>query len=263
MNFLLQPKKSTGLMVDDGSRAIMTKTIAFFARTEQPSPDVSERLIMSLLYLGPTSEFKWFKLAFTSKNAPPILVGESDVKSFESSEVINYLKLFTSPGYTALLDSNTLHEPYNKVFMVIIPQPNGALSNHIYETILIKTDMLYDGFRLRPVMHPIENQLESPLFYSDEHSVFFISAEERIQYFSSYPGYYWNVESSVLLPDDKIEIPPLYEEPVVIDPSGPIINPLNEYFNPYYKQTIANNNAFVYRDTTFDASGILTKENVI
>ena len=29
MNFLLQPKKFTGLMVDEGSRTIMTKTIRF------------------------------------------------------------------------------------------------------------------------------------------------------------------------------------------------------------------------------------------
>jgi acyl-CoA dehydrogenase len=30
MNFLLQPKKFTGVMIDDGSRAFMSKTIAFF-----------------------------------------------------------------------------------------------------------------------------------------------------------------------------------------------------------------------------------------
>ncbi|HYA93654.1 MAG TPA: hypothetical protein VEK32_19355 [Thermodesulfobacteriota bacterium] len=30
MDFLLQPKKYTGLMVDENSRSIMTKTIRFF-----------------------------------------------------------------------------------------------------------------------------------------------------------------------------------------------------------------------------------------
>jgi hypothetical protein len=195
---------------------------------------------------------------FTSKNAPPIIKEASDFPLRLNPELFNYLMLW-SPQPEAVLNGNTLSMPGN-VFKVRIMQPAGAIQCMLHETVLTKTNQLEEGFLVRPIMHPVANQWEAPLFYSDEHSVFFISPDERIKSLHFYDGYYLNDAESVHVPVEKIDIPPLYEQPVITDPRGPIVNPLENFINQNYEQTISNNNEFVYRGTAFDANGVVTRE---
>jgi hypothetical protein len=86
------------------------------------------------------------------------------------------------------------------------------------ESLLTKGDWLNPGYRLLPLMHPVQNQWEAPFVYSDEHSLFSVHPDERIQYVPDYDGFYWNDSWATMVPPELLEIPPLEEEPVVIDP---------------------------------------------
>ncbi|MFN2169244.1 MAG: hypothetical protein ACK2U9_23665, partial [Anaerolineae bacterium] len=57
-----------------------------------------------------------------------------------------------------------------------------------------------------------------------------------------------------------IEIPPLYEEPVFVDPLGPVTTLADPLVRPEYERFIRNNSLFYYRGTAFDANGIVLQE---
>ena len=66
-------------------------------------------------------------------------------------------------------------------------------------------------------------------------------------------------------------VPPLWEESVVIDPVGPIINPVDVVINPAIdrkranptpERLIRNDSLFVYQGIAFDANGIANQEVV-
>ena len=231
--------------------------ISVVARTERPGPKISERLVVVVRYLG--SPWHASKIIFTSKNCQPnVFNGEADSELFQNPEIF-YTILYWSADWDAKIESNALRVP-GRVFNVTIMQPSGATSGTYSQKLLEKTSNLEEDFHLRSIMHPVENQWEAPLFYSDEHSVFFISPDERLKSVRDYNGFYWNDAESVLVSPEKIEIPRLYEKPIISDPAGPIADPFEDYINPNYELAISNNNVFVYRDTAFDANGVVTRE---
>jgi hypothetical protein len=249
---LNQPMILTGLQTFEREKLVLS------ARTEKPSPEVSERLIFSVLYMA--SPAQAFQRTFTSKNSPPISKAGLDPKLLADIDLFNYYLLW-EPEPKAVLDSNTLRQP-GKTFKVKIQQPAGATAATLEETLLTKTSQLYDGFRVRPIMHPVQSQWEAPLFYSDELSVFFVIPDERVETVLEYDGFYWNDVPGVFIPPHDIWIPPVYEPPIIKDPKGPVINPnpLEAVVNQHYVQTISDNKIFVYRGTAFDARGSVTKE---
>jgi len=195
-------------------------------------------------------------VTFTSKNAPPT-VGGGDLPLLFQVELFNYFLLW-DPQPTSLLDSNSLRIP-GKVFEVTLQQPSGASSSTLDETVLTKTNALLDGSQVRPLMHPVENQWEAPLFYSDEHSIFFVNPDEHVDLVAHYDGYFWNDVPSVVVPPDRLKIPPMYEEPVIPDPIGPVAHPLVDLINPQYQRAIGDNSQFAFGGAAFDAQGLVSK----
>jgi Neuraminidase-like domain/Salmonella virulence plasmid 28.1kDa A protein len=233
------------------------EVIVLAGRTEPATQDVAERLFIGLYYKG--SPTQAFTITFTSKNSPPLISTVLDPGTFHDVDVFNY-ELFWRPAPSSVLGTYALREP-GKVFKVTIDQPAYALAKAQDETLLTKTAKLFDGFRIRPVMHKIQNQWEAPFFYSDEHSVFFVQAEEVLGG-GFFGGFFFSDVPSVNVPPLKIELPPLYEQPVrdplgpVEKGMGPVVNPLVEGIHPAYEQAISNNNAFSYGGSTFDAGGL-------
>lgn len=219
-------------------------------RTEKPSPDISERLVMVVRYMG--SPGQAFTAVFTSKNAPPSLVGSADLGLFLSVELFDY-ELLWAPQPGALTSGNALQES-GKTFTVRVSQPSGATSTTRDETLLTKAPLMSDGFRVRALMHPTANQWEAPLFYSDERSILFIDPAERIELVAHYNGFYWNEAVAVAGLVDKV--PPLYQQPIIKDPLGPIENPLLTVINPNYDRVITDNTQFTYAGASFNASGL-------
>jgi hypothetical protein len=248
---LKQPIKLTGMSKFEPEKMFMS------ARTFKPSPDVSERLIMDIGYLGSPSQA--VLVTFTSKNAPPS-IGGGDLPLFFDVELFNYFLLW-DPQPSAVLDSNSLRNP-GKLLEVRLAQPSGASSTSLDETLFTKTGAMLNGHQIRPLMHPVENQWEAPLFYSDEHSVFFISPDEHVDLVRHYDGYFWNDLIVATVPPDRLKIPPMYEEPVIPDPIGPIAHPLVDLINPQYEHAIGDNSQFAFGGTSFDAQGIAMKGGV-
>jgi hypothetical protein len=246
---LKEPLRLTGMDKFEPQKIVIA------ARKEKPSPDVSERLVMMIGYLG--SPWRFFSVTFTSKNAPPRIELGADPALLDKVAVFDYILLW-QPQTSSLLDSNALREP-GKTFKVTITQPSGASSTQLDETVLTKVGPLADGFRVRTLMHPVENQWEAPVFYNDEHSIFFAKPDEHVQLVWNYTGYFWNDIAAQMTPPVSIRIPPLYERPVIPDPIGPISNPLVDLVHPNYDRAISDNNQFVFGGAAFDARGIAMK----
>ncbi|MEA2964892.1 MAG: hypothetical protein QOI46_4990, partial [Alphaproteobacteria bacterium] len=246
---LKEPLRLTGMDKFEPQKIVIA------ARKEKPSPDVSERLVMMVGYLG--SPWNFFSVTFTSKNAPPGIEPGADPALLDKVAVFDYILLW-QPQTSSLLDSNALREP-GKTFKVTITQPSGASSTQLDETVLTKVGPLADGFRVRTVMHPVENQWEAPVFYNDEHSIFFVRPDERVDMVWKHNGYFWNDIPAQVTPPINIKIPPLYERPVIPDPIGPISNPLADLIHPNYDRAISDNNQFVFGGAAIDARGIATK----
>ncbi len=241
------PIRLTGLDVFEPEKLVVAM------RTEQPSPEVSERLIITVIYLSP---FQAFETVLTSKNVAPVVIVGTDSMLFWQVDLFNYVLLW-EPQLSAAVDSNALREP-GKTFTVRIGQPAGAAASTIDEDLLTKTALMPDGFRVRPLMHPTANQWDAPLFYSDERAVFFINPAERIIMVRDYQGYFYNDTASI--PIEKIKIPPLYETPVIKDPIGPVVNPLTKVINSNFERVITDNKQFVFGGAAFDARGLAGKE---
>ncbi len=131
-------------------------------------------------------------------------------------------------------------------------QPTNAWSATVDETIFTKK-LDHPSFNLRTVMHPIENQWEAPFFYADEHSTFLVKPDERIVNWSMIIDY-------VPIPFEPVvvEVPPLYEQVVVIGPPDPIWDPgWTKLVNPNLKNVIGENVSFELDGVRFDALGLM------
>lgn len=202
------------------------KKIVLATRTEKPDPKVSERLIVSLLYMQ-EHHGQYFKVTFTSKNAPPVVEEHGFLQVLGGIEAFNY-SLFWDPQLSGKLHSNSLNVP-EKVFKVGIHQPPQATSKKVEHTLLTKTGLLHRGYHVRPLLQKVGNQWEAPFFYYDEHSTFFVSPDERVRMVHEYNGYY--LEVATVKPREEVFIPPLYEVPVP-DPIGPVIGPEDPLLDP-------------------------------
>ena len=246
------PLKIQGLSAYDPDKLVIS------VRTERPDPSVSERLVFSIVYLSGGASV--YRVTFTSKHSAPLIeplglnlfFGDSSgfaellepVKSFNA-------KLFWVGQTGAQLDSNSLRLP-DRTFEVAVEQPAGGSTEPKSERVLTKTQVLLDGFRVRPVMHAVENQWEAPFFYSDEHSVFFVQGDELI-WDDSWFDVFYDVGPAVHL--ELPDLPLLYEEPVIPDLGDPVINPFVDVVNPNFSQVIKGSAPFVFEGVTFDPKG--------
>ncbi|MDQ1833709.1 neuraminidase-like domain-containing protein [Massilia scottii] len=233
----------------EGLHAFEPEKLVVAVRTDQPPAGMSERLVITMLYMG---KLQGFNIVFTSKNAAPSINAGYDSKLLTGVAVFNYTLLWT-PAPTSALDSNRLRAP-GKVFTVRVDQPNGATDPHLDQHLLTKTAPMLDGFRIRPLMQPVANQWNAPLFYSDERALFFINPTEKVEMVSDFNGYYDLGDITI----GTVEIPPLYEIPVVIikDPLGPVANPLIQVANQNFERVITDNRQFSFNGAVFDARGM-------
>ena len=246
------PLRITGLSAFDASKLVIS------ARTERPNPNVSERLIFSVLYLGGSTTAH--RVTFTSKHSAPLIEAHSyelfgDSSGFlaeiqEPVKAFNYT-LFWAGQTKAALDSNSLLL-FDRTFEVGITQPSGGSDKPKHELVLTKTGALLTGFRVRPVMHPVENQWEAPFFYSDEHSVFFVQGDELVWNDSWFDVFY---DPGPVVHIAVKDIPVLYEQPVIPDKGDPVINPWVEVVNPNFNTIITDNTQFEFEGTAFNARG--------
>ena len=205
--------------------AFHPRRIVVAARTFKPDAKVAEQLIFDIVY--PHDEHtKWFHLTFTSKNAPPVIKeGLIDPILFLNVEQFNY-RLFWKPQIDGKPDANSLRVP-GKVLNVSIQQPHQAAASFVEANLLTKTGLLHPGYCVRPLLQLVENQWEAPFFYSDEHSTFFVTPDERVRMVDEYDGYFAEIFTEVA---DRVVIPPLYEVPVP-DPISPAILPEGPIFD--------------------------------
>lgn len=244
-----QPLRITGLTQFDPDKIVVG------ARTAKPDDTVSERLVVTVLYVA---QWHAFRLTFTSKNAPPIVEAASGFGFFgfiEDFESFNY-DLFWDGQVDAALDANSLVVP-TKELSVGIRQPAGASNETVRETLLTKSDRLWPGMRVRPILQPAENQWEAPWFYSDEHGTFFVAPDEFVREFVDVDEFFWPLKP---FKPDIGKYTELYEQPVIPNPLDPVWNPnpLVEVVNPNFRVVLPVNSSFDFEGVAFDARGIAT-----
>ena len=248
--------------------------LLLFARKEK-NPPLSERLIFSLSYNGPAaSSNKKFRITYTSKNAPPVIEEEADAtldKLIEFNGVLFRRAYLSSPSATQL-NTNSIIVPRTKEFRLTIKQPFNASEEFLTEKLLTKTNKLFDGFKVAPLRHGVENQWEAPIFYDDERSTFFISPDEDLTVpLWRYDGYYDLGIYQKFVPE--LVIPPLVEKPVpkwppkelVFDKGDLVTNPweINESIvnkNENYKNVLVTNKTFAAGDVQFGVGGKIGKD---
>jgi len=244
--------KSTNMrrpLVIKGLHEFHPQELVLAARTETP-PEVSERLIVSVIYYH-KGDVKAFKVIFTSKNCSPIVREDDPDLSLRDVVDVFYQKLFWDRQAESTLDSTSLDVPRFDLTLRV-GQPANAWSPTIDETLFTKK-LDQPGFNLRPLMHPIENQWEAPFFYADEHSTFFVKPDERVFDFVQIVDY-------VPVPLDPIavEVPPLVEQVVTLDPRDPIWDPgWTKLVNPNLKNVIGENVSFELDGEHFNALGLM------
>ncbi|MBC7826536.1 MAG: hypothetical protein H7122_02230 [Chitinophagaceae bacterium] len=248
--------------------------ILLFVRKEK-NPPLSERLIFSLSYNGPAANNnKKFTITYTSKNAPPVIEEQTDAaldKIIEFNSILFRRAYQSSPSAT-LLNTNSLIVPRTKEFRVTIKQPYNASQEYLTEKLLTKTNKLFNGFKISPLRHGVENQWEGPIFYDDEQCTFFIKPDEDLTVpLWRYDSYYDLGIYEKFIPE--LEIPPLVEKPVskwppkgmIFDKEDMVSNPweVNESFvnkNENYKNVMVSNKIFIVGNTRFGVGGKIGSE---
>jgi hypothetical protein len=236
-----EPLTITGLDAFRPGRLVLS------AHTERPSASVSERLVLTVLYLGTGRTA--YKVTFTSKHAPP-LVEQPDVwwQFVDDPMQFNYDLLVD--GQTDYdYDSNSLRL-FDRTFEVKVEQPGDGSRKQ--ELVLTKSGNLLEGFRVRPILAPVENQWEAPFIYSDEHSVFIVQGDELVWDKGWFDHFY---DPGPIAQTEIKDIPQLYEEPVILDKGDPVIHPWVEVVDPNYTTIIKDNTAFDFEGTMFNATG--------
>lgn len=234
------------------------RKLVMSAQTLQPDPKVSERLVVDLVYFQ-NDHSAAFKVIFTSKNAPPLHGSFGSFEIFGTVEAFNYVLFWKAqPGGT--LDSNAL-AVNDRALKVNITQPAQAASPAVVKTLLTQSGRVFPGHRIRPILRPTENPWETPFFYDDEHSAFFVRPDEQVVMVED-----WTIYYIPLVPPAVVKIPPLYEIPIrvpidVPDPVGPVINPpfdgLAMGINPAAEVVLAHDAQFAYGGASFNARGLV------
>lgn len=242
---MTDPLRITGVGSYDASKLVIT------AHTEQPGANLSERLVMPVLYLA-GGETAAFLVTFTSKHSPPLVEAQNWLEGLLGDPVktFNY-SLFWQDQTAAVLDSNSLRLT-DRTMEVGVEQPDNSSVSRKHELVLTKSASLLGGFRVRPLMHPIDNQWNAPFFYSDEHSVFSVEAREVI-WDASWLDIFYDTGPSIVF--NIHEIPPVYEKPVIPDRGDPVINPWEKVVNPNFKTIISDSGEFKFDGATFNANG--------
>ncbi|HKI88224.1 MAG TPA: neuraminidase-like domain-containing protein [Draconibacterium sp.] len=235
---------------------------------ENPTGKFRERLIFNLRYRGAGGQNKNSVFTFTSKNAPPYLEYRNDDDIYDKLKV-GLDTFFFNPYYGTSVPTslyNTQLFMPGKELKVNVAQPSGALTSEKTESILIKKDKLTPGFLILPLRHIIENQFEAPVSYADEHSNFFIQADEsKYTPIRIFDGYYPIRET----PIKYFEIPELVKKPIPGWPPEEIIgfgddvvinNPWtwNEQAvrtNANYNVVLPTEDTFAFGDAIFDTGG--------
>lgn len=163
-----------------------------YAKKEKPQ-NKSERLIFNLFYVD-GSYIKGWNITYTSKNAPPIIEADKSNDDLTYNVALFNYTLFRS-AYTSPVESklyyNTLYNT-GKNMKNVITQPANAASSTVTESVLTKKDVLFNGFRILPMRHKMENQYEGSFVYTDERSTFFVQADEEVYTpLFRYDGYYY------------------------------------------------------------------------
>lgn len=244
------------------------------ARKEK-NPPLSERLIFSLSYNGPAaSNNKKFTITYTSKNAPPVIEEQADQaldKIAEFNAILFRRAYLSSPSATQL-NTNSLVVPRTKEFRVTIRQPFNAAEEYLTEKLITKTNKLFDGFKILPLRHGVENQWEAPVFYDDERSTFLITPDEDVIVpLWRYDGYYDLGIYEKFIPE--LEIPPLVEKPIPRwPPKGLVFGKEDILSNPWernesivnknenYKNVMVSDKTFVAGNVKFGVGGKIGQE---
>jgi hypothetical protein len=242
---MTDPLRITGVGTYEPSKLVIT------AHTEQPGGNLAERLVMPVLYFG--HETAAFLVTFTSKHSAPRIDPQTPLEGLltDPVKVFNW-KLFWEGQSAGVLDSNSLRLS-DRTMEAGVDQPPLAKTPRKSELVLTKSTSLLKGFRVRPLMHPIDNQWNAPFFYSDEHSLFSVEAREVIWDDTWLDIFYDNGPSVVFTID---EIPPVYEKPVIPNRGDPVINPWETSVDPNFKTIIKDNVAFRFDGAVFDAGGL-------
>ncbi len=232
------------------------------------SNNFRERLIFNLRYKGNGGSDKNAVFTFTSKNAPPYLEYRNDddimVVLKEGLDILFFNPYPESGNGTRLYSTQYLMP--GRVLKVNVKQPHGASSSEKTETVLTKKDKLTPGFQILPLRHIAENQYNAPVFYADEHSNFYLQADEtKYSPIRIWDAYYPYHETPV----KYLEIPELVEKPVPgwppkesIDIDGGLVvdNPWiwSEQavrINENYTMVLPTDDKFDFGGTTFDTGG--------
>jgi hypothetical protein len=159
-----------------------------------------------------------------------------------------------------------------KEFNLTIKQPFNASDEFITQKLITKTNKLFNGFKILPLQHSIENQWEAPIFYDDEQSTFFIKPDEDIIIpLWRYDGYYDLGIYEKFTP--ALEIPPLVEKPILKwPPKGTVFQKEDIVSNPWeinesivnkntnYKNVMVSDKTFVSGDAKFGVGGKIGEE---
>ena len=222
---------------------IRCRTKVYTPTSETEAPSSSERLEFGLAYKSGTRA-TGYTLTFTSPNSQPHL---------PSSRII---PIWTKTGFHASLLELGLTLPpkfnanqwtySNKTFSLQIEQPSEP-KTPVQMTVLTKTGNLMDGFRVRPTLqYGVNNPWEMPLFYTDEHSVFFLNGDEQL-----YREVKWNYYDDLIVNGNMLYTSALSEQPV-----KPEVPELADFaINPTLALKLPGNSRFEYDGATFDASG--------
>ena len=240
--------------------------LLIYGRIETPPGKFRERLIIYIRYRGEGATSGIF--TFTTKNAPPFFeFGDDSILYNKVRDNLNtaYFEPYNGTDETTELYYTQFLMP-GKDFKVNVKQPFGTAKPEITESLISKKNLLTKGFKISPTWHPVENQFEAALMYADEHSTFYIQADEsKYTPIRIFDGYYPVQET----PPKYFEIPELVEKPI---PGWPpeefsgigddvvINNPWNwneqaVRTNANYKVVLPTEDTFVFGDAIFDTGG--------
>ncbi|HMK25358.1 MAG TPA: neuraminidase-like domain-containing protein [Chitinophagaceae bacterium] len=237
-------------------------------KVENPAGKFRERVVFYIRYRGSGAGADTKAngvFTFTSKNAAPYLEYIDDTilynKVRDNLAVTFFNPYSGTPQPVAFSNTNFLMPDKN--FRVNVKQPFGASKTEVTENVLTKKVMLTNGFSILPTWHPVENQVEAPISYADEHSTFFIKPDEDVFYpIWRYDDYYPLIEISLLK-----DIPVLVEKPVKGWPPEEIINKGDIVSNPWewnrnavdinlnYTKMLATTQTFNFAGVEFGTDG--------
>jgi len=238
-------------------------------RKEHPAGKFRERLIFDIQYgdLYKITGRGYYgyggTLVFTSKNAPPYIQKyQHDTELTEQVARFNRTTLIKTESATFPDNNRIVNE--GRDFNLNVIQPFGAKAKEIKENLFSKKEPLTTGFNVLPLNHPVSNQFEAPVSYTDERSTLFVQPSEAIEYVSDFNGYY------PYFPDKPlIIIPPILREPVPKWPpfDAPLPRPGDILGNPWQEVidpvAVGNNinilvsgtETFKFGNTLFGPSG--------